>query len=326
MKLLVTGGSGFIGTNLIEHFLNKNIDLINADIKPPLINSQIGLWQRCDIKDKPVIQDVFDTFSPTHVLHLAAKTDTDSENIDDYIDNTLGTENVLQCVIDTGTIERAVITSSQFVCGPARQPENDEDFFPHTVYGETKVINEQQTRQKDLNCIWTIIRPTNIWGPWHPRYPREFWRILRKGLYFHPGKDPVIRSYGYVKNVVHQIDQILTAPEKTVHQKVFYVGDEPVNLWDWANGFSLAITGKNARVVPRALVRAMGLIGDSFAAMGLKFPITSSRYRSMTMNYPTPMDKTFNVFGTPPHNLQDGISETVQWLNGQGFWKNTHGQ
>ena len=106
------------------------------------------------------------------------------------------------------SVERVIITSSQFVCAPGRLPENDTDYFPETVYGQSKVVTEKLTREANLPCCWTIIRPTNIWGPWHMRYRREFWRVVERGLYVHPGREPVIRCYGYVKNVAHQIRKI----------------------------------------------------------------------------------------------------------------------
>ena len=71
-------------------------------------------------------------------------------------------------------IERAIIASTQYVAGPSRLPKDDEDYFPHTVYGQSKVVTEQLTRAANLACAWTLVRPTNIWGPWHMRYRNNF--------------------------------------------------------------------------------------------------------------------------------------------------------
>jgi len=207
-----------------------------------------------------------------------------------------------------------VIVSTQYVCGPGRQPENDEEYFPHTVYGQSKVITEQLTRKADLSCVWTLVRPTNVWGPWHLRYQREAWRVIQKGLYLHPAGKPVVRSYGYVGNIVWQMEQILNAPVGQVDRQTFYVGDRPIDIYEWVDAFSMALRNQHARKVPRFILRMIGLAGDALGWVGIKFPLTSSRVTSMTQDYLTSMDKTFEAFGEPPCSLQAGVSETVQWL------------
>jgi hypothetical protein len=81
-------------------------------------------------------------------------------------------------------------------------------------------------------------------------------------LYFHPDKPDVLRSLGYVKNLVWQVQQLLKAPAEKVHQQVFYVGDRPINLLNWVETVSFAYTGKPVRLVPNALIKGLGLIGD----------------------------------------------------------------
>ena len=322
MKILVTGGSGFIGTNLIDSLKYQGIDLVNIDIKPPNKTCHRLYWRQCDILDLEYLLHIFKKFRPTHVIHLAARTDTNSKKIEDYKANTEGVKNILEAVKSTPSVERVIITSSQFVYGPPGIPKHDEDFKPIGAYGQSKVITEQLTRRANLTCIWTIIRPTNIWGPWHPRYPKEFWHVLKKGLYIHPGKKPVYRSYGYVGNVVWQIERILRAPAEKVHGRVLYLGDRPINLLEWVNGFSRAIVGKDVRIVPRWILYILALVGSTVRTLRLNFPIHLSRYRSMTQDYIVPIEPIFELFGPPPYSLQAGIEETVNWLKEQGFFGN----
>ena len=317
LRFLVTGGSGFIGTNLIDALSQTEIALCNIDKQKPLKSSHLPHWQACNILDLNHFRETFHSFSPTHVVHLAARTDTYGTSLDQYRDNTDGTANLLNIVRESLSCERVIITSTQFVHRPGALPSSDEEYDPHTVYGSSKVICEQLTRQAKLPGVWTIIRPTNIWGPWHPRYPHEFWRVLKKGAYFHPGKQPVIRSYGYVGNVVAQIQKILSSDHHLVDKKVFYVGDKPINLLEWVNGFSLALTGKKVRIAPRAAVYSLALLGDSLQPFGIRFPLTTTRFVSMTQDYPTPMEPTLKAFGEGPYSLGKGIEETVEWLNCQ---------
>lgn len=315
MKILITGGSGFIGTNLIDILIKEKKDFLNIDIKAPGKEVHRPYWHEADILNKEKMLDIFSKYKPTHVVHLAARTDTDSNVLEEYSTNTTGTSNVLDAIKATASVAHVIITSTQFVHKPGKLPENDEDFAPHTTYGQSKVITEQLTRNAHLACVWTIIRPTNVWGPWHSRYPKEFWSVLKKGFYFHPGGKQVTRSYAYVGNVVYQIMKIFETHLDLVNGKVFYVGDRPIQLLDWVNGFSEKITGSNARVIPGVFIQALGYLGDVLSVVKIKFPITSSRYKSMTQDYLTPMEFTFSTLGEPPYTMEQGIEITVHWLN-----------
>lgn len=320
-KWLITGGSGFIGTNLIAELLRRGAAVLNFDCQPPLNPDQRALWRKGDLLDAADVAAALAQWQPRYVVHLAARTECDEHTTVElgYRVNTQGTANVLEAIKRTPSVAHAVITSSQYVCGPAHFPRDMQDYGPHTVYGQSKVITEQLTRAAQLPCTWTLIRPTNIWGPWHLRYRQEAWRVLRKGLYMHPAGQPVMRCYGYVGNIVHYILQIVAASPDKVQAQTFYVGDPPLDIYLWANAFALGLTGRPARKVPRPVLRAIGLVGDLLGRVGVKFPLTSSRYRSMTSDYLCPMDATYAVLGPPPLSLQQGVNETLAWLQHYGW-------
>jgi nucleoside-diphosphate-sugar epimerase len=321
MKILVTGASGFIGTNYIDFYSSQDCELLNVDIQKPLKPVHERFWKKGDIMDPAELEAIFAEFLPTYVVHMAARADCDESTTveDGYAVNTTGTNNVLNAIRKTPSIERVIIVSSQYVAGPSRLPEHDEDYFPHTVYGQSKVITERLTRKANLGCTWTLVRPTNIWGPWHMRYRREAWRMIDLGMYMHPGWKPVVRSYGYVGNIVWQMDQIFRAPKEIVDRQVFYLGDRPGDIYEWVNSFSIALKGKSAWRVPRYVLAPVGQIGDLFAKRGKTFPLTSSRFNNMISDYHTSMDKTFEIFGNPPYSLHQGVKETVSWLERVGW-------
>ncbi|HJT82298.1 MAG TPA: NAD(P)-dependent oxidoreductase [Chthoniobacterales bacterium] len=317
MKILITGGSGFIGTNAIDMLSADGISILNYSLHAPLKPEHKRYWVEGDILDAVATKTAFQKFQPDWVLHLAARAECDENTTVEkgYRVNVEGTQNVLDAIQATPSVDRVIITSSQFVCGPGPLPKNDADYFPATIYGESKAISEKLTRAANLRATWTIVRPTNIWGPWHMRYRREFWRVVQRGLYIHPGHEPVIRCYGYVKNVVDQMRKIFEAPRELVHGKTIYLGDPPTNLYDWVNGFSKALAGRPVRVVPRWIMRLLAAAGDIPTRLtGRPFLINSSRLRSMTTDYNTPIDETFKLLGENRYSLEDGINETVEWL------------
>ncbi len=102
---------------------------------------------------------------------------------------------------------------------------------------------------------------------------------------------------------------------------VLYLGDPPIDLFEWTNAFSLELTGRPVRVVPRPALKALAKVGDVVVRSGGKFPIFSSRYRSMTEDYVTPMEPTFEALGPSPISMHEGVRETVSWLRSEAaFW------
>ena len=321
VRLLVTGGSGFIGTNLIREVDRRGgFEVLNLDLAPPKETGSV-LYQRCDLLNRHELEQCFVEFRPRCVVHLGARTDMSGVSVDDYAANHVGTKNVTLAIRCTPSIDRVVFTSSQYVVGPGKLPVTDEDYRPHTIYGESKVLSEKAIREADLPVSWTIIRPTNIWGRWHPRYPNEFWRVLKQGRYVHPGGDPVVRCYGYVGTVVDQILTILERTDRSLHGRTLYVGDPPIDIYEWTNAFSLELTGKPVRVVPRPMIWALAKAGDVVIRSGGRFPIFSSRFQSMTEEYVTPMQPTYEALGSPRITLHSAVHETVEWLRNQSsFW------
>ncbi len=317
MRLLITGGSGFIGTNLVDDCLEKSIDFINVDWNTPLNPAHRKYWKECDIMDLDGLMEIFSFYQPTAVVHLAARTDTDiydlNGDLNQYAQNTLGTKNVLHCILETSSIEKVIITSSMFVCEPGFIPKHDLDFKPYTLYGVSKMLTEKYTREAELKCTWTIIRPQTIWGPWSMRYKKNMFKIMEKGLYFHPNKRNVLRAYGYSENVVWQIHQILNASKDKVHAQVLYVGDESVNLLNWAQCISYALTNKPVRVVPASFIKGISMLGDVLKMLDISFPITSSRYQSMVRDYITPIGKTYELLGVPPFTMEEGVKNFIAW-------------
>jgi nucleoside-diphosphate-sugar epimerase len=321
VRLLVTGGSGFIGTHLVDRALELGHTVLNLDIKRPFVDAHAVYWKHADIMDKKALDVATREFEPAWVVHLAARTDCDENTTVEqgYQVNTRGTRNMLTAAAACPTVERLLMTSTQYVFNKgANVPDHDRDFHPVTVYGQSKVTAEEVTRGLDPALTWTIVRPTNVWGPWHLRQRANFFFAIQNGIYIHPSCESVKRSYGYAGNVVHQMFELLTAPREPVHRRVFYLGDEPIELLDWVNAFSLRLRGKPVRVAPYRVIRALARIGDGISRMTKRpFLITSTRFQSMTQHYVVPMKPTFDIVGPPRFTLHQGVDATVSWLRQQ---------
>lgn len=321
MRVFVTGGSGFIGTHVVDRLLDLYPDakVLNVDVEQPKLTSHLPYWYKGDLLDRSTFMDRVKEFSPTHAIHMAARTDSDGQTLDDYRLNTAGTANFIEALKNTGTVQRTIYYSTQYVVRPGPLQQSDREYRPVNTYGESKSRMEEMIRSDaNLPGIWTIVRPTNVWGPWHPRYPQEFWLVVKKGRYIHPGGAAVVRAYGYVGNVADYTLKILAAPADAVSGKTIYVGDAPADIKLWAGAFTKSLTGRRLRVVPRPILRGVALIGDLVRLTGRPFPLFTSRYRSMTQDYLVDMNPTFELLGRGKYSLEEGVKETVDWLKSQG--------
>jgi GlcNAc-P-P-Und epimerase len=328
-KILITGASGFIGTNLIDLLTNEGYSFINFDKAKPCKECHESFWHQGNLLKKDDIKKVLNSLKPDVIIHLAARTDTLSDRMEDYIDNTQGTENLIRCLEDVNFTGRVIITSTQYVYKSEEKPlpTHDDEYVPYTAYGQSKVITEQLTRESDLQCCWTIVRPVNIWGPWHLRYPVELWRIIDKGFYIHPSNNEVIRAYGYVKNVAYQLLQIVEAEICRVDKQTYYLGDAPIDSYDWLNTISNSLSGKDIQRIPSFFFILPAFFGDFLMKLGVSSPLYTKRLNNMIEDYPAPTDRTVSAFRVSHPSLQDNVKETIEWINTDGrdlfdYWKN----
>ena len=84
MKILITGASGFIGTNLLEAMLEKGHSVLNIDFNEPKIKERNEVWKNVDIVEYEPFEKVVLDFNPDYIVHLAARTDLDGKTVDDF--------------------------------------------------------------------------------------------------------------------------------------------------------------------------------------------------------------------------------------------------
>lgn len=317
-NILITGGSGFIGTNLVEHYLAKDWSVLNIDIRPPRNPKHQPCWLNVDILDRDALIKVVRNFSPSVLLHFAARTDLDQQaGLDGYNANTEGVRNVLAAIKGTPTINRTVIASSQLVCKLGCQPKHDEDYCPTTRYGESKVITESIVREAgEFGPTWTLVRPTSIWGPWFDVPYKDFFETIQKGFYVHPGGIQTYKGWGFVLNTVFQVNQLIQAPVESVHQKTLYLADyPPLLLREFADLVQKAINARPIISVPSGLLKAVGWGGDVLQALGWKNPpLTSFRLGNIVTDEVQDLTPLQEIVGELPYTPAEGVRMTVEWM------------
>lgn len=312
-KILVTGGSGFIGTNLVQNLIDDGFSVLNLDKSTPLKSAHLTYWKSIDLLAKDELDSTITDFAPEVIIHLAAVTDIIGTTAEHYLANTEGTQNIIDIAAKLPTLKKVLYTSSMYVCKPGNIPTNNDMYSPHTVYGESKVQGEILVKAiKDVNYEWAIIRPTSIWGPWFNIPYIDFFNIVYQKKYFDFGK-ACTKSYGYIGNTVFQIRKIMESNQ--MHQQIFYLGDLPaIQISHWANEISIAMGKGPIKKVPYFVLQAAALVGDIITSFKVKFPMNSFRLSNMTTNNILPLDNTYAVCGKPPIDRITGVKETLKWM------------
>lgn len=315
-KILITGGCGFIGTNLIEKLKDRDdLEIRCIDIEKPKIESHRKYWKRVDIRDKESIVKAVTYFMPDYVIHLAARTDLRGKSLDDYDANMTGVSNLLEAIDKADSVKRAVFASSMYVCEPGYMPKDFEDYAPHTLYGVSKVETEKRIKAVDPKYTWSIIRPTSIWGPWFGEPYDKFFHVVLNHMYFHLGKRACCKTYGYVDNAIYQIMSILEAEPDKVKKKVFYIGDyEPYPITDWADEIAHE---ENIHIpyVPYWCFKVVGWFGDFLKLFGIAFPMTSFRLHNMTTDNMHNLNPIKEIAPDLPVTRVEGTKATLKWIH-----------
>lgn len=317
MKIIITGASGFIGTNLLVFYINKGFEVFNLDIKTPRNYEYIQYWQKVDICDFDVLKKVFYEINPDYIVHLAARTDlNEKEGMEYYRANTLGVENLVKlCAKDSG-IKRVIFASSMLVNEVGYKPKDTFDYNPSTLYGQSKVIGENIVfKNKDNIGEFCIIRPTSIWGEWFAEPYKNFFDFVLAGKFFHPGDKACTKTYGYVGNSVYQIDKLLFADINKIQEQVFYIGDKlPINISHWADEIAVAANITKPKKMYFLVFKLAGWFGDTLSKFGVKFPMTSFRLHNMTTDHIVNLNNTYEVCSEVPYDRKSGVKRTLEWM------------
>lgn len=319
-RVLVTGGSGFIGTNLVADLINLGIKVLNIDISDPRCSLHGGVWRSVDLRNRDSVFTVVKEFAPTHVYHLGARTDLDSNDVADYSANTIGVTNLIDACIEVGNVERVIFASSRLVCKIGYQPKSDNDYCPSTAYGESKVLGEQIVREyTNLPFDWVIVRPTSIWGPWFDVPYRLFFDHVKAGRYVHPMKMKIFKSFGFVGNSVFQLKRLMSAPSTLVAFKTFYIGDyEPIEVGSFANQIAHEFGVKPPLSVPLWVLSWIARIGDLLVTLGYKnAPLTTFRLNNLKTEMIHDFTELSTITGQLPFTADEGVRLTINWMTGK---------
>jgi len=245
MRILITGGSGFIGTSLARRLLKAGHEVISLDIHPPRIDMD---YIKADITD-PNLKEAKFWKGIDVCYHFAAMVDVDdctSHKDKAFAVNIYGTFNVAEaCRLHN---IKMIFSSSVCVYGNIPQYPSIEDgpMHPMNFYGVTKVVDEEIIK---LLPRWVILRFGTTIGPEMCSHVAT-WIFLNQAHNNEPftimGNGGQSRNWVYIEDLIEGCCKAL----KVENQIINLAGRKPYTVYEMAEMCAEVVNGtaKNMRV------------------------------------------------------------------------------
>lgn len=294
-KLLFTGASGFLGSNVMP-ILKNSYNIFT-----------IGLGDRDDIKFNiangiPPLEDKYDI-----VLHAAGKAHVVPKNIDEenefYKVNLDGTINLCKALEEVGLPKSFIFISTVAVYGCEFGANINEDYPLNgdTPYALSKIKAENYLTDwcEKNNIVLSIIRPSLIAGPNPPGNLGDMIKGISKGFYLNIGGGKAKKSVLMVEDIANLI------PLLSEKGGIYNVCDDYNPSFGELSKLIASQLGKSKPFnIPYFVAKLLAFVGD---ILGNKAPINSLRLKKITESLTFSNEKAKHELGWKPLNVLDNF-------------------
>ncbi len=322
MKVLVTGGTGFVGSHLNE-VLRREGHAVRALARSRARTEALGRpdveWVPGDLADAAALREA--VRGVTVVYHVAGLIAARSD-LEYFAVNRDATERLLRAASEADASTRFVLVSSLAAAGPSRRGQplgEDAEPRPVTAYGRSKLAGEQVVRQGSLP--WTIIRPPAVYGP----RDREMFRLFRAatlGVAPLPGDGSQELSLVYGPDLAEAIARAGIA-DAAVGRTYFAAHPETLTAADVARTIAAA-SGKRVRLlrIPAPVARGVLQITGAVARLADRATVLNPDKANEFLQpawtcRPDAIER--DLGWRAAHDLEAGARATVEWYRAHGW-------
>jgi len=339
ISILVTGGSGFLGSHIVKELSSKDSLLETAEIRvldfKEFTGSEDVNYIKGDTRDYETVKKACEGVDA--VIHSAAVIDWGTHPPQYVYDvNVGGTENVIRACKELG-ITNLVFTSSldALYTGKPLRNINDHQPYPkrfHNMYCKSKVLGEQKVMAANsAELKTTILRPCDIFGPSDPYHMNALIGMAKTGFYVKLGNGKAKTQHVFAGNMAHAhvlaLAEMIKGNRKHLGQAYLITDGEPENFFKFFDKIVLKagyrIWPRNAWI-PWGIAYPLGAITEFIALLARPFVRFNPGLSRFAVNY-TCTDYTFNStrakedFGfVPKYTEEEAIEMTAEYYKKAG--------
>lgn len=248
-KVLVTGAAGFVGSHVLDHLINAGYDAVALDDLSGGFEDNVNpkaVFIEGSINDEQLVNALFQEHQFAFVFHLAAYA---AEGLSHFIrrfnynNNLVGSINLINAAINSGTVECFVFTSSIAVYGANQLPMREDTMpSPEDPYGISKLAVELDLKSAHemFGMNYMIFRPHNVYGE-RQNIGDPYRNVV--GIFMNQimqGKDLTIFGDGMQTRAFSHIDDVApiiaaSIENKEAYNEIFNIGaDKPYTVKELA--------------------------------------------------------------------------------------------
>ena len=319
MKILVTGGKGFLGSHIVNRLVSQGAD-VRVFARPTSVATQPAQGDyelvQGDIRDYAAVERA--VCGADAVIHLVSNFRKGGSDKDDaYAVNVEGSQNVLKAA-HKHNVRRVVHCSTIGVHGTVLEvPANEQTSFnPTDLYQETKLVAERLVWKfyEKTGLPITVIRPISMIGPYDKRMLKLF-RGIKKGRFLIFGRGEAFFQPSHVDDVV---DGFLLAlnDEKAVGEAFIMGGEEYVPLHELVDKIAaqLQVSSPKLRIPLAPMLMAASMCEKVCAPLHIEPPLHRRRMSFFQNNRAFSVQKAKQKLGyRPRYSLDEAIGATIRW-------------
>lgn len=323
MKAFVTGGTGFIGSHLVDTLIEHND---YGDIKCLVRNSEKWLKGKPYIKisgDLHSIKPIQEALEDCDVIfHLAGVVKAPTQQQYDYA-NVEATENLIRMAEKCG-VKKIVILSSLAAAGPSNgEPVTElDEMKPVSKYGKSKKRMEEMIHEvasPDMSV--TILRPPAVYGPREDQIYSLF-KMMKYGVapIVGNGNHPEL-SIVYVMDVIQGI--LKAAENKSKGVQTYFISGKDIANWNQIRDIvTTVLDKKNIPIKLKAswVKKIAGVVETTATIFGTYPVINKEKANEMILEWTCSIKKAEEGLNyKPEYTLEEGIARTLTWYKKHGW-------